>query len=238
MYSILINNHLIDDNLGLSVSNQVNYKYEIANDGSAILNNYNGDIAREFSFSIYSEMGNEYNDKKNLINNLLVLNKKQMLDFVALDLMDNTKNIRCKINILSVEEDFEVEHDSVNIKFNLIEVKPANNTVVKFNTFNYKPATVKTSKTATKAKVPTAYKKLAKCNISFNCNIKNNTCVKYLQTLLKSDGFYKAYKTDGQPCTFTLKEFKKWQQKKAKVKVTSKFDTATKNYLKKRFGVK
>lgn len=216
MYSIYINNQLINDNLGLSVSNQVNYEYKIANDGSAILNNYNGDIVREFSFTIYSEMGKEYNNKKKLIDNLLSLNKKQMLDFVALDLSDNTENIRCKINILDVEYDFEVEHDSVNIKFNIIEVKPDNNTVVKFNTFNYKPATVKTSKTPTKAKVPTTYKKLAKCSISFNCSIKNNTCVKYLQTLLKTDGFYKAYKTDGWPCTETLKAFKKWQQKRQK----------------------
>nr|WP_302577944.1 hypothetical protein [Methanobrevibacter arboriphilus] len=236
VYDIYIENKLIDDNLGLSVGNKVNYKYKIANDGSAILNNYDGDVAREFQFNIYSDMGKEYNIKNSLIEKLLTLNKTKQLSFVCIDSINNTNNISCKVNILEVDKEFDSEKDTVEFSFQLIEVKPEDNTVVKFNTFNYKPSNVK-SKSSKKIETPSYIKKLVNCNITMGCNIKNSTCVKYLQTLLKIDGFYTNYKKDGNPCTYTQREFEKWQKKKAKVKATGKFDTATKNYLRVRFGL-
>lgn len=104
-----------------------------------------------------------------------------------------------------------------------------------FNTFNYKAPTVTAKKTVTNA--PSYIKALYKCSMKHDCTKKKVSCVIHLQKLLQSDGFYRKYKVDGWWCTYTTQEFKKWQKKKAKVKITGKFDKATKAYLKKRFGL-
>jgi hypothetical protein len=232
-WEVYLENLLISDNLGLNISNNVNYEYKIANDGSALLNNYSGDLARHFSFKIFSIMGDEFNTKNDLFEKLLELNKKGSLSFVCLD--DNSKSIRCNVNIIKYSLAEDIDEDSVVFDVELIEVKPEDNTVVSFNTFNYKPATVSAPAVSTNNVLATQ-KALVACNISFGCSIKNNTCVKYLQTLLSADGFYKGSK-DGSPCTSTFNAFKQWQQKKAKIKVTGKFDATTKNYLKKRWKI-
>jgi hypothetical protein len=108
----------------------------------------------------------------------------------------------------------------------------------KFSTFNYKK-----SKTATKntspVKFPASIELLLKCNIVKNCKKFNLKCVIAWQRRLTADGYYAAngYVIDGQFCTYTERETKKWQ-KRYNIKQTGKFDKATKYVLIKRFGKK
>ncbi|MDR3062550.1 MAG: peptidoglycan-binding protein [Methanobrevibacter sp.] len=105
-----------------------------------------------------------------------------------------------------------------------------------FKTFNYKKATTATKKT-TKKKLPASLELLLKCSPVYNCKKFRVKCVTAWQKRMTADGFYgvKGYRIDGQFCTYTRLETKRWQ-KKYKIKQTGKFDKATKDVLKKRFS--
>lgn len=104
-----------------------------------------------------------------------------------------------------------------------------------FNTFNYKKTTV-TSRKNSKTNAPAYIKALYKCTPVKNCKNKSK-CVYYLQKLLRSDGYYLNYLHDGIWCTYTQREFEKWQKRKAKISVTGKWDKNCKTYIKKRFNI-
>jgi len=241
VYEIYLDNQLLGDNLGISFSNNILMEYTTANNGDAVVDKYTGDKSIEISFDIYTELGTEYNNKMKLIDSLLSKNKtdSSTISFVAID-DESSNTIRKNIKILDFHTEFNVEESTATLSFTLVEIKPFTPSTVKFNTFNYKPATTTTKKTSTKtnnSKTNSKYSALLNCKETFiNCNKTGVACVKLIQTLLKSDGYYLNYKIDGWGCTYTDQEYRKWQKKKAKVKVTGKLDKATKTYLKKRFG--
>jgi hypothetical protein len=134
--------------------------------------------------------------------------------------------------VVSLEWEMPVEY-SYNYSWVIKEDADFKTGTKEFNTFNYKAPTVTTKKATSNA--PTYVKNLYKCSMGHNCSKKGVACVYHLQKLLQADGYYRNYKYDGCWCTYTTQEFKKWQKKKAKVKVTGKWDKASKAYIKKRF---
>lgn len=110
-------------------------------------------------------------------------------------------------------------------------------TIKDFQTFNYKKATVNSNKNS-KTKAIAVIKYLYKCGVfKADCNKRGRKCVRCLQRLIQSDGYYKNYIVDGLWCKYTQQEFKKWQRKKAKIRVSGVWDKNCRAYIKKRFKI-
>jgi hypothetical protein len=232
MYDIYLDGNLIMDNLALNESNIINQKYKTGVDGKAIFAPYNGDLSRVFSFKIIGISGNDFKNKKKLLNKLKEKTKpeKGFISFVAIG--EDGDNIRCNVKFIELTFEEYTLDGFVPINVELLEHTVVDNTVVKFNTFNYKAAKVTSKKTSAKTKSP--FLALVNCNMKKNCGAFNVKCVKLIQKLMKKDGYYIKYNLDGQWCTFTQIEFEKWTKKKIGKKITT-FNTTVKNYLKKRF---
>lgn len=115
----------------------------------------------------------------------------------------------------------------------IVESEPFKAVNMTFNTYNYKKAATTTKKSSTPS-LPASLKTLLNCKPVYNCSKKGVSCVKSWQRQLKADGFYSKYTTDGQFCTITRSETRRWQTK-FKVKVTGKVDKATKVKLIERY---
>ncbi|KZX14323.1 peptidoglycan-binding domain-containing protein [Methanobrevibacter curvatus] len=238
-YEIYLDNNFIGDNLGISESNNIDLQYSDSTTGNALLTARKLK-SRLWSFDFVMDLNKDYNDKKALFDSLKEKILKEEISFVCLH--EGVASISAWVVILSITPDYSVDN-VVTYSVEVLEYKKPVKTVIKFNTFNYKPATVKT--TPAKTKKSTILSKnnpyvleLLKCNPVFNCKNRNQKCVSLLQRLLQMDGYYTKFRVDSWFCDKTLKELKKWQKNKAKIKVTGKFDNATKNYLKKRFNIK
>ena len=119
-------------------------------------------------------------------------------------------------------------------KWIIVESEPFKAQYKTFHTFNYKKASTTIKSNTPVSSFPVSLKTLLDCKPVYNCGKSNVTCVKAWQKQLKKDGYYLAYSVDGQFCTYTLRETKRWQAH-YKVKVTGKVDKATKLVLLNRY---
>jgi hypothetical protein len=244
MAHITLNSFKIMQNTGLKRKNTINYLDGVLTSGKTYhkpLGNSSEEITFESILTLdqldKQVSQNDADNKTQLLAihkaylNLETITKKNPVDIVIIDDISNQKST-FKGRVVSLEWDMPVEY---MYKYSWIIREDADfeASTEPFNTFNYKVPTVTASKTGTNA--PSYIKELYKCSMKHDCSKYKVKCVYHLQKLLQSDGYYTKYKYDGWWCTYTTQEFKKWQKKKAKVKVTGKFDKTTKTYIKKRF---
>lgn len=259
MAHIYINGFNIIQNTGLKRKNSVNYLDGVLTSGKSYLKCL-GHESTEISFESILTLDQLNTNNKTQVSalhkaylNLVEITKKNAVPItIFYDLPDPTPKNPSQMKKLSSQIQYPNDKSSDSFKGRVVSLewempveyvykyswviredasfKPSPKT---FNTFNYKKPAVTSKKTINNA--PTYIKELYMCNVRHDCNKKKVKCVYYLQKLLQSDGYYRQYKYDGWWCTYTTQEFKKWQKKKAKVKVTGKLDSATKSYLKKRF---
>lgn len=217
---------------GVNNENTINYLSSELTTGKTYLKPL-GDLSKKLKFKSYLPEVSKESDSPNISNyhqvylNLLESCRKQAVPIVI-------KDLSFKGRVIELTWDYGIEGIR-EYSWTIVEDADFKATPKTFNTFNYKAPTVTAKKTVTNA--PSYIKALYKCSMKHDCTKKKISCVTHLQKLLQSDGFYRKYVVDGWWCTYTTQEFKKWQKKKAKVKVTGKFDKTTKAYLKKRFSI-
>ena len=239
MAHISINGLKIIQNTGIKRPNTINYIDETLTSGKSFLKPL-GDLSEEISFD--SILTSEQLDSNDLIKahhqaylNLAEICKKQAVPIIIIDDVSN-QNLRFNGRVTHLEWYLSIDGE-YEYSWKIKEDADFKAEIKEFNTFNYKAPVVTQAKAnpVAKSNAPSFVKKLLSCNPAYNCAKYGVGCVYHLQDLLRLDKFYLQYNRDGQHCTYTRKEFKRWQIKKAKVKGTGKLDTATKNYLKKRF---
>lgn len=244
MAHISVNGFKIIQNLGLKRRNTINYREGVLSSGKTYHGSL-GNLSEEISFEsilTLQQLDNKVNQNNaegkaeikaihNAYLNLVSITKKKVVPIV---IVDDISKQTLKFNGRVVELDWEMPVEySYNYSWLIREDAEFKATIEDFNTFNYKSPSVSSSKNA-KTNLPSWVSLLYKCNMKHDCGKYKVKCVYYLQRLLRTDGYYRNYKHDGWWCTYTTQELKKWQKNKAKVKVTGKWDDASKAYLKKR----
>ena len=156
------------------------------------------------------------------------------------------ESIMAKVNVY--EKEYGIQ-GIASIDFKFIEHKGSDTKTTTFDTFNKKTTTAKkkeimplkvgqeyTSKISSK-ETPSYIRDLLSCKPVKNESKKGVSCVISLQKMLKSDGKYLKYLTDGWFWTFTEQELKAWQRDIAKVKATGTWTKECIDYLKKKHSI-
>lgn len=206
------------------------------------INTITGELSTGKDYSEYlNEKSEELSFKNILPDNIAEAGYENILkSVVAKAKKESVKIIFNKKSFMGKVREFSISFNTKNYReytWLIVESKPFDAKSKKFNTFNYKKASTSTKKSS-KIKLPASIEALLNCNPVYNCKKFNVKCVIAWQKRMTADGFYgaKGYNIDGQFCTYTKSETKRWQ-KKYKIKQTGKFDKATKDVLRKRFGV-
>lgn len=218
----------IIQNLGVDFENTLNYKKAELTSGKSYLKNL-GNKSESIKFkSILTP--DQYVVYEKAYNSLVNLTKTKSVPIVI-------GNKRFMGVVESVTPSYPVE-DYREYEWVITEQENFVADIKKFNTFN---SSSTTAKSTNKNKTPSYITALLKCTPKKNCKKSKVKCVYHLQDMLRKDKFYLKYLRDGLFCIYTEQELKRWQTKKAKLKSkyrTGKWNKQSRDYLKKRYGIK
>jgi hypothetical protein len=201
-----------------------------------------GDTSRIIKFTSYSKHSEHKKADTELFESLRVNSENKSLPVIV----DDT--IRFNGRITKLESSIPVDKDLIEWDWEITEEVDFVASKKEFKTFNYvdpNPPKPPDPPSPPTPPAPSWIHDLLKCTVKYDCKKKKVKCVYYLQDLLRIDNYYiknrksgRKYVRDGQWCTWFDEEYRLWQKNKAKVKVTGKYDTDTKNYIKKRYNIK
>lgn len=228
---ICIHGVKIIQNKGIDLENVINYKTAKSTTGKTVFKSVgNSSEGIKFKSILVPE---QYDIYEPIYFNLAELTKSQLVSIIvgSKSFMGRVESLKPNYDLLHKREyDWILTEDD-----NFVAEEK------EFNTFNYSPSSV-TAKSSTTKKVnaPLYITSLLNCNPVKNCGKFKVKCVYHLQDMLRYFKRYLNYNYDGQFCKYTEQELLKWQiydAKLAKKDCTGKWNTPSKNFLKKKLGI-
>lgn len=231
------NGYKIGQNTGINAVSGVNTKEMQMNDGKSYVMN-NGTKSKHITCThIFTDeqLNNGLINQLDLLFHHMKTNALPIVVYIDDGFGGDGEIVESFIGKINKYEKKYGINGANNVDLGFIEHVEVKNQTATFNTFN-KTTTTTNSKSAGAPLYPSYMADLMKCT-PVKANKKGVSCVYSLQKMLKYYKKYLNYNLDGLFWTHTEQELKAWQKDIAKVKVTGKWDSASKQWLDKQWKI-